>query len=328
MTLLLSRQDVQAVLTMQDAIEAVEGAFRQQALGNLIMPLRTAIRIPEHNGLHLGMPAYIGGESDALGLKVVTVYPDNPAEHGLPTTIGTLLLNDPRTGAPLAIMDAGFLTAMRTGAVSGVATKCLARQEASVVGVFGAGVQARTQLMAVCAVRSVARALVLDVSEEAQCAYCDEMSAKLGIEVVAEGDARQLVQAADILVAASSAHEPLFDGAWLRPGTHINGIGSHSPGARELDTTTILRAKVVVDLTEAALAEAGDLMIPIEEGAITADHIHATLGEVVAGQRPGRESDEEITVFKSVGLALQDVSTAIRVYHLALEKGVGQEVSL
>ncbi len=328
MTLLLSRQDVQAVLTMPDTIEAVEEAFRQQALGNLIMPLRTAIRIPEYKGLHLGMPAYIGGETDALGLKVVTVYPDNPAKYGLATTIGTLLLNDPQTGAPLAIMDAGFLTAMRTGAVSGVATKYLARQGPATVGIFGAGVQARTQLLAVCAVRPVTRALVLDVSTEAQCAYCEEMSAKLGIEVVPEDDVRQLVQTADILIAASSAHEPLFEGAWLRPGTHINGIGSHSPNARELDTTTILRSKVVVDLREAALAEAGDLMIPIQEGATTADHIHASLGEVVARLRPGRESPEEITLFKSVGLALQDVSTAVRVYRLALEKGVGQQVSL
>jgi alanine dehydrogenase len=328
MTLLLSRQDVQAVLTMQAAIEAVEEAFRQQALGKLIMPLRTAIRIPEYKGLHLGMPAYIGGETDALGLKVVTVYPDNPAKYDLPTTIGTLLLNDPRTGALLSIMDAGFLTAMRTGAVSGVATKYLARQDAAVVGVFGAGVQARTQLMAMCEVRAVARALVLDVSTEAQYAYCDEMSTQLGIEVVPEGDARQLVEVADILIAASSAHQPLFDGAWLRPGTHINGIGSHSPTARELDTRTILRSRVVVDLREAALAEAGDLMIPIEEGAMTADHIHASLGEVVAGQRPGRASQEEITLFKSVGLALQDVSTAVKVYQLALERGVGQAVSL
>jgi alanine dehydrogenase len=328
MTLLLSRQDVQTVLTMQATIEAVEEAFRQQALGNVVMPLRTAIRIPAYKGLHLGMPAYIGGETDALGLKVVTVYPDNPRQHGLPTTIGTLLLNDPQTGAPLAIMDAGFLTAMRTGAVSGVATKYLARRDASVVGVFGAGVQARTQLMAVCEVRPITQALVLDVSPDAQCVYCEEMSAQLGFDVVPEDDARELVETADILVAASSAHEPLFDGAWLQPGTHINGIGSHSPGARELDTTTIQRSKVVVDLREAALAEAGDLMMPIEEGAITADHIHASLGEVVAGQRPGRESEEEISLFKSVGLALQDVSTAVQVYRLALEQGVGQEVRL
>jgi alanine dehydrogenase len=297
MTLLLSRQDVQTVLTMQATIEAVEEAFRQQALGNVVMPLRTAIRIPAYKGLHLGMPAYIGGETDALG-------------------------------APLAIMDAGFLTAMRTGAVSGVATKYLARRDASVVGVFGAGVQARTQLMAVCEVRPITQALVLDVSPDAQCVYCEEMSAQLGFDVVPEDDARELVETADILVAASSAHEPLFDGAWLQPGTHINGIGSHSPGARELDTTTIQRSKVVVDLREAALAEAGDLMMPIEEGAITADHIHASLGEVVAGQRPGRESEEEISLFKSVGLALQDVSTAVQVYRLALEQGVGQEVRL
>ena len=327
MPLLLTRKDVAAVLTIGDAIAAVEEGFRQLALGNVIMPQRPVIRIADHHGLYLGMPAYVGGAEGggSLALKVVTVYPDNPSKYGLPTTIGTLLLNDPRTGALVAIMDAGFLTAMRTGAASGVATKYLAREGARSVGVFGAGVQARTQLMAVCEVRPIERAVVCDPVQEYREKYAAEMSEQLSIPVEPTDDPRACV-ANDVIVAASSSRTPVFEGGWLAPGTHINGIGSHSPDARELDTETIRRSKVVPGYAPACLAEAGDLILPIQEGAITEDHIHASLGEVVAGLRPGRESAEEITLFKSVGLAVQDATTAARVYELAQAAGVGVEI--
>jgi ornithine cyclodeaminase/alanine dehydrogenase len=328
MPLLLTRKDVQSVLTMRDAIAAVEEGFRQLAQGNVIMPQRTVIRIAEHHGIHLGMPAYVGGEDGgSLALKVVTVFPDNPAKYGLATTIGTLLLNDPRTGALVALMDAGFLTAMRTGAASGVATKYLAREDAQSVGVFGAGVQARTQLLAVCEVRPIERAVVCDPIQEARETYATEMSEQLSIPVEATDDVRACVEN-DIIVAASSSKEPLFDGAWLVPGVHVNGIGSHSPDTRELDTKAIQRAKVVPDFASACLVEAGDLLIPIQEGAITEDHIHASLGDVVAGLKPGRESVEEITFFKSVGLAVQDAATAAQVYKLAQKAGVGVEIEI
>ena len=329
MPLLLTRKDVEEVLTMKDAIAAVEEGFRQLALGNVIMPQRTAIRISEHHGIHLGMPAYVGGAGDggSLALKVVTVYPENPSKFGLPTTIGTLLLNDPRTGALVAIMDAGFLTAMRTGAVSGVATRYLAREDARTVGIFGAGVQARAQLMAMCEVRPIERALVCDPVQEGRDRFAAEMSELLSIPVEPTDDPRACVDN-DIVVAASSSGEPIFEGSWLAPGTHINGIGSHSPGTRELDTVAIQRSKVVPDLAAACLVEAGDLIMPIEEGAITEDHIHANLGEVVAGLKPGRESDEEITLFKSVGLAVQDAATAAQVYDLARAAGVGVEIEI
>jgi ornithine cyclodeaminase/alanine dehydrogenase len=329
MPLLLTRKDVEKVLTMKDAIDAVEEGFRQLALGNVIMPQRTAIRISEHHGIHLGMPAYVGGAGNegSLALKVVTVYPDNPSKYDMPTTIGTLLLNDPRTGALVAIMDAGFLTAMRTGAVAGVATKYLAREDARSVGVFGAGVQARAQLLAMCEVRPIERVSVFDPWQEGRDKFASEMSAQLSIPVEPTSDPRVCV-GNDIVVAASSSSEPIFDGAWLAPGTHINGIGSHSPDARELDTMTIQRAKVIPDLAAACLVEAGDLIIPIKEGAITEGHIHASLGEVVAGIKPGRESGDEITLFKSVGLAVQDAATAARVYNLARAAGVGVEIEI
>jgi ornithine cyclodeaminase/alanine dehydrogenase len=328
MALLLTRKDVEALLPMSEAMAAVELAFREHALGNVLMPLRTSIRPPAHNGVNLGMPAYIGGEVDALGLKVVSVYADNPARHNLPTVIATVLLNDPRTGALLAVMDGTWLTAMRTGAASGVATKYLARTDARVATVLGAGVQARTQLMAICEARKIRRAYVYDIDSDRSRAYAVEMSARLGIEILPTTDLRTAVEAADVLATASNAHEPIFPGEWIRPGTHINGVGSHAPKARELDSTTISRSLLVVDQKMACLAEAGDVIIPIQEGVITEAHIHGELGQVIAGQVAGRSSAEQITLFKSVGLAMQDVSTAARIYALAQKQGVGQQLPL
>ncbi len=328
MTLLLSRKDVASVLTMKDCLAAVETAFGELARGKANMPQRAVIKIEDHKGLFLGMPAYIGGDLNALGLKVVTVYPDNPAKHDMPTTLGTLMFCDPATGRAIAIMDAGYLTAVRTGAASGVATKYLAREDAQTCVVFGAGVQARKQLEAVNIVRPLQKVYVIDVVAQAKESFAKEMSAALDLDCVPTEDVESVVREADIVVTASSSHDPVFDGDWLQPGTHINNIGSHSPDARELDTTTVARSKFVADLKEANLAEAGDILIPIKEGAVTEDHIYASLGEIVIGAKPGRENAEEITVFKSCGLAIQDVSTALAVYNAAREKGVGVEVDL
>ena len=327
MTLLLARDDVARVLTMPACIEAVEGAFAALARGEADMPQRAVIKVPPHHGLFLGMPAYLGGEAEALGLKLVTVYPDNPAQHDLATTLGTLMLCDPRTGAVTAIMDAGYLTAVRTGAASGVATRYLAREDAAVCVVFGAGVQARQQLVAVHEVRPLRQAYVLDVSAEAAAAFARDLAAQLGIAVEAVDDAEAAVRGADIVVTASSSPTPVLQGAWVQPGTHINNIGSHAPTTRELDTATVARSYFVADLREANLAEAGDILIPIAEGAVTADHIAASLGEIVIGQKPGRTDAEQVTVFKSCGLAVQDVSTAVAVVQAARERGVGTEVS-
>lgn len=328
MALVLTRQDVKELLTMKEAMDAVEEAFRQYALGKVVMPLRTTIRVPEHKGVNLAMPAYIGGDMGALGLKVVSVYGDNPQKYGLATVLATVLLNDPKTGDLLAIMDGAWLTAMRTGAVGGVAARYLARKDTKTAAVFGAGVQAKTQLMALCEAREITLARVYDPIAETQNRYCQEMSESLGIEVVPVTSPHAAVEGADAIIAASSAKTPIFDGQWLSPGVHINGVGSHSPTARELDTTTIVKSKLVVDQRQAALAEAGDVIIPLNEGHITAEHIHAELGEVVAGTKEARTDEAEITIFKSVGLAIQDVATATRVYQLAQEKGAGTELSL
>ncbi len=325
MALLLSKTDVAALLTVEDAIVAVEGAFRELALGRVLMPQRTAIRMTDRHGLQLGMPAYVGGAVDALALKVVTVYPDNPVQHNLPTTIGVLLLNDPATGRPLAVMDAGLLTAVRTGAVSGVATKYLARQAARAVGVLGAGVMAKWQLAAVSAVRPIESVAVYDRAPGRADAFAVEMGLRLSKKIVAVDHPRKAIEGRDVVVVATSATEPVFEGAWLEPGQHVNAIGSHAPSHRELDTAAIVRARVFPDHPEACLAEAGDLLIPIKEGAIGRDHLQAGLGEVIAGLKPGRQRDDEITLFKSVGLAIQDVATASLVYERAKARRVGVE---
>lgn len=177
-------------------------------------------------------------------------------------------------------------------------------------------------------VRPLQKTWVIDINAGARDKFAAEMGEALGLEVIPTEDVEGVVRKADIVVTASSSHDPLFDGGWLAPGTHVNNIGSHSPDARELDTKTVQRSKFVADLKEANLAEAGDILIPIKEGAVTEDHIYASLGEIVIGAKPGRENDEEITVFKSCGLAVQDVSTALAVYNAAREKGIGTEVEL
>ncbi len=327
MVLILSRQDVESILDMKASMQAVEEAFRQYALGTLEMPLRTTIRPKDFGGTFLVMPAFIGGMK-ALGLKVVTVYPKNPEKFGLPTILATIMLNDPETGGPLAVMDGAYVTAMRTGAVSGVATKYLARRDANVAGIFGAGVQARTQLWAIAEARQLTKAKVFDVDLNRANQFCKEMGEKLGIEVVRSNSAEDTVKGSHIIATATTSKTPIFEGRWLEPGMHVNGIGSHSPDARELDTETIRRCKIVVDQREAASKEAGDLMMPVAEGVLTWESIHAELGEIITGRKLARTSESEITLFKSVGLALQDISTATMVYQLAKERQVGKSIDI
>jgi ornithine cyclodeaminase/alanine dehydrogenase len=325
MTLLLTRNDVMGILKMSDCMAAVEKAFGELAAGTAVLPLRINITPPD--GLALYMPAYLK-EMGALACKVVTVYKNNPAKHSLPTTIGKVLLQDPRTGDVICIMDGGYLTAVRTGAASGVATKYLARpNKGQMAGIFGAGVQARMQLWAVAEARDISKAYVYDINAEAAAKFAMEMSAKLKIDVI-RADSPQEILAADVICAATSSPTPIFDGRKIREGTHINGIGSHTPTARELDSEIIARSKLVADSREACLKEAGDIMIPIAEGIITKDHISCELGEIINGVKAGRTNDKEITLFKSNGLAIQDAAAAKLVYEKALAVGIGTKVEI
>jgi ornithine cyclodeaminase/alanine dehydrogenase len=225
-------------------------------------------------------------------------------------------------------MDGGFLTAMRTGAASGVATKYLAQQKAGMTaGIYGTGVQAQMQLWAICEVRDIRKALAYDINADAASNFATLMNEKLGIEVVVATDPDELLET-DIICAATSSPTPIFDGSKVKAGTHINGIGSHTPNARELDTAVILRSKFIGDSKEACFNEAGDIIIPLEAGEIDESHFYAELGEIVTAKKEGRLSPEEITIFKSNGLAVQDVATAKLVYDKAVEAGIGIDVKI
>jgi len=324
--LLLNQNDVMMVLDMAPCIEVVEKAFAELASGTAVLPPR--INLFTEEGLGLYMPAYLK-EMGALACKVVTSYVHNPAKHNLPTILGKVLLQDPGTGDVICIMDGGYLTAVRTGAVSGVATRYLARQDrGQKAGIFGAGAQARTQLWAMTIARDVARAYVYDVNDESVSRFIKEMTDKLQLDIVKASSPGQILEKVDIICTASSSPTPVFDGSKVREGTHINGVGSHTPKARELDTAIIKRSKVIADSYSACLNEAGDIMLPIQEGAIDKSHLYAELGEVITGKKLGRENSREITLFKSNGLAIQDVAAAKLVYDKAVQAGIGTNVEL
>ncbi|MEA3374666.1 MAG: hypothetical protein U9R72_00450 [Chloroflexota bacterium] len=326
MVRILTRQDVEKAVPMPQAIEAVKHAFAQLSAGQADIPLRTALDVPRHHGVTLFMPAYLSAD-DAMALKIVSVYHDNP-DKGLPLIHALVVVVDAETGAPAAVMDGTYLTALRTGAASGAATELLAGKDARVAVVFGAGAQGRTQLQAVCAARRIEEAWVYDVDSGRAEQYADEMGNLLGLGVHVAATPAQAVRRADVICTATTSSSPVFDDADLQPGTHINAIGAYTPEMQEIPPQTVLRAKLVVDHHEAALAEAGDLLIPMNQGLMSADHIYAELGEIIIGKKVGRESPEEITLFKSVGVAVQDVAAAAAVLEAAQTMALGAEVAL
>ncbi len=324
MALLLNRSDVERLLPMEKAIDVVEAAFAELADSTAEMPPRTVIIDADVGGWITYMPAYLksGG---ALGSKAVTVYKDNPAKHGLPTTLATILVQDSDTGRVVAAMDGGYLTAIRTGAVSGVATRHMARQDSEVGGVLGAGVQARQQAVAIAVASSIKTILSFSLDDmDAQREFAQSISDQTGLDVQLASSAEEVCRESDIVCLATTAVQPIVDASWWKPGAHINGIGSHAPGVRELDTVTIQRARVICDQVDACKAEAGDLQLPVEAGEYSWDSIAGDLGNVVNGKTPGRTSDDEVTLFKSVGLAVQDISCAALVYREAQSQGIGQ----
>jgi len=326
---ILCEADVRQAVTMAEAIQAVREAYVQLSTGQAVVPLRTPVPVAKREGVTLFMPAYLTS-SDALGAKIVSVFPGN-LERGLPTIHAVVVVVDAETGRPMAMMDGTYLTALRTGAASGVATELLARSDARVAAIFGAGAQARTQLEAVCTVRRIETVWVFDPVRGAAAAYVAEMRMRSrpiprGLRV-AESP-KQAVSQADVICTATTARAPVFNDADLKPGVHINGIGSYTPQMQEVPAATVARAKVVVDSRSASLAEAGDLLIPLNDGTISLAQIHGEIGEVAAGQIPGRQSDGEITFFKSVGVAVQDVAVASLILRRAAELGLGVEVDL
>ena len=306
--LLVSDGDVEKLLTMEETIDAVEQAFKEYAKGDAVMPPRSTIMVPKYNGSISFMPSYLTG-LDAQATKIISIYPNNRA-RGLPTTVAWLVVNDPKTGMVKAFMDATYLTAMRTGAITGVAARYLAPDDASTVAIFGAGVQGRTQTWAACTVRDIEKVYVFDVYPEARLRFAEEMTKKLGVEVVPASSGEEACRDADIVLTATTSRVPVISRKWLKGRVHVSAIGAFYPDWRELDTATVAESKLVIDDREGIMLEAGDILIPIKEGVIMEDHIYAELKELVSGQKRGRTPKDGITVFKSVGIAIQDSSVA------------------
>lgn len=327
MTKLLSKNDVMKVLNMNDTIEILEKAFTDLSNGKAVMPQRTPITTPDYNGLALFMPAYLKGIG-ALGAKVVTVYKDNIPKFNLPTILGTIILLDEKTGSPLSLMDGGYLTAMRTGGVAGLASKLLARKNSKVHALFGTGGMARTHAWAVDCTCKIEKLILFSLDEkEKQLTFKKSLNEILKCEIVFAKTAESAVIQADIITLITSAKDPVINGDWIKPGTHINGVGSHAPAMREIDSKTVLKSKVICDSVEACKAEAGDFIIPVSAGEWSWEKVHGSLGDVLTNKIKGRDTDNEITLFKSVGLAIQDLSTALHVYNKATELKVGMDFS-
>lgn len=327
--LVLTRSQVRDLVSMSDAIALMKEAFGELSAGRTVSPLRTVIPLQDREADALFMPAFVPS-MDALGLKSVNVFRNNPS-RGLPAIHALVMLVDTETGQPAAIMDGSYLTALRTGAVSGAAADLLAREDSRTLTVIGAGAQGVTQIAAICAVRPIERVIAVDINEAALERLREgirrdwpDLLERVEISTNAPGAVRQ----ADIVCTATTSRQPVFADADLKPGTHVSGVGAYTPQMQEIPAETVVRATVVVDAMDAALEEAGDLIIPLNQGLVSRDHFARELGMLVNGDVPGRTSREEITLFKSVGNAVQDVVVAKRAVERAEQRGVGLEIDL
>jgi ornithine cyclodeaminase len=320
----LSAEEVRRALPMRAAIEAMRGAFRALHAGEVVMPVRFGLPTPD--GITIFMPAFVR-TTGGLGQKVVSVYAGNPA-RGLPTIHALVTVYDPTTGQPRAVIEGTYLTALRTGAVTGLATELLAREEVRVLTVFGAGGQAPLQIEAVCTVRRIEEVRIVSRGPSAR-----ELAERLQREdttrrYLAVEDAETAVRDADIIVTVTTSERPVFDGAWVKPGAHVNGVGSYRPEMQEVDAALLQRALVVVDQREAALEEAGDLLVPMARGEWSFEQVYTELGALVTGEAKRPTDPAQITYFKSCGLAVEDVAAAQALLTAAEEQGLGQVVEL
>jgi ornithine cyclodeaminase/alanine dehydrogenase-like protein (mu-crystallin family) len=321
--LVLSHADVERLLPMEECIEVMGDALAGLARGELYQPLRSVVRPPEATALYGLMPGYRGGEHSAFALKAVVIAPGNPA-RGLDAHQGAVLLSNGETGELEAVLDASAFTAIRTAAVSAVATRALAREDARTLAIIGAGVQARAHLEAMGHVRPFERAFVWSRTPEHARDLAEGAVASFPVEPVDSADAA--VREADVIVTVTSSPEPVLRREWIGEGTHINAVGASIPTSRELDTATVAAATLFVDRRESTENESGDYLVPLREQAIGPEHIRAELGEVLIGAHAGRTSADEITIFKSLGLAIEDLAAAEFVVRRARETGVGTEV--
>jgi len=325
-TLVINAKEIRRLLPMRTCMELMAGALRTLGRDEALNPLRDLMRLPGGLGILGMMPGYVSAPA-ALGIKVVAVFPGNQGTR-YDSHQGLVVLFEVEHGVPVGILDASEITAIRTAAVSGVATELLAREEAGDLAILGTGVQARTHLAAMCEARRIRRVRVYGRDRSRCEAFAARESARHDLEVEAAASAQAAVRGAEIICTTTSAREPVLHGEWISPGAHINAVGSSIASTRELDTDAVVRARLFVDRRESTLNEAGDFLFPKREGAIGDDHIQGEIGEILLGDVAGRRDASEITLFKSLGLAVEDLAAAHHVLERAREEGVGTAVEM
>lgn len=329
--LFLNREEVEALLTMEECIEVVEAGLRVLARGGAVQPLRSAYWMPDRHGLLGVMPGMLEGlvadDQPVAGIKILTVVPDNYL-HGEESHQGLVVLFEQERGRPIAILDASAVTAIRTAAASAVATRALARKEAGDLAILGSGTQARSHLEAMAAVRGLRRVRIWSRNPESARRFAEREGESFGVKVERVASVREAVEGADLICTVTAAKEPVLEGSWISPGAHINAVGACTPVARELDAAAVARSRLFTDRRESALAEAGDFLLARSEGAVTDAHLLGELGELLEGKIAGRRSDDEITLFKSLGIAVEDLASGRYVYQKALAAGRGISLEL
>jgi len=323
--LILNAQDVRSALPMKETIEAMKRAYAALSAGRAEVPLRTRLSIPQKNASGLFMPAFVqGDENDSLAIKIVTLFPDNPIKN-LPFIHAGVLVIDAETGQMQALLEGGTLTAIRTGAGAGAATDLLARHDCHVAAIFGAGVQARTQLEAICSVRSVEFVKVYAPTREHVKTFIEEMGEQVPAKIVCANSPDEALGDADIICTATTATRPVFDDNLIKPGTHINGVGSYTLEMIEIPPRTVSRSGIFIDSHSAIMEEAGEIVAAVKQKLIDPTQL-TEIGDVVMGKRNGRKSQDQITFFKSVGVAVQDAVAAQLALQNARKKGLGQSI--
>lgn len=324
--LVVNQDEVGRLLPMGECMEVMGEVLRTLGRGEAILPLRTIVHLPDDMGEFAVMPSYLARPA-AIGLKAITVFPRNEGT-AYDSHQGAVLLFDVEHGSLAAIMDASSITAIRTAAVSGVATRLLARADAGDLAILGTGVQALTHLEAMRVARPLTRVRAWSRHPANVAAFVEAARRRLGVEVEAAASARAAVEGASLVCTTTSAREPILEGAWIAPGAHVNAVGSSIRTARELDTAAMKRGALFVDRRESALAEAGDFLIARSEGAFGDEHILGDLGDVLLGRHPGRTSPEQVTIFKSLGLSVEDVASAHHIHAAAVRGGQGTWIEL
>jgi alanine dehydrogenase len=324
--LVISEDTVKDLLTIEDAMKAVEEVLHEKAHHRVQMPPKSYIYFKKYEGDFRTMPSYIQGTNKA-GVKIVNVHPHNPQKHQKPVVMATIVLISPLTGAPIAIIAATAITAMRTGAIGGIATKYLARKSSTTLGLVGAGTQARTQLLAISKILPLEEVRVYDKFPSKVHSFIESCRPYHDVIFVPCDTLKNCVTDTDVISTITPVSTPIVENNWISSGTHINAIGADAPGKEELDPKILQRAKIVVDDYEQA-THSGEINVPLAKGYLSLDNIHGELSEVVAQKIVGRESVDEITVFDSTGLSLQDIATAAVVFERAKQSNYGQWIRL